>query len=489
MAEGKPKMQVVGRVDTTKEAGPPRWDPSKADPLIAQAVTALQAGDLPAAESAFTAAHEASRHDPRPLGGLALIALQRGELKQAVAFGKDAAARRDVGWEALHNLGWALEQTGDKPGAIAAYLDSFRADPSRPEPIHQLVRHGRVPTLAGQEEQGEPQSLDTLARLELYDSVGRAVHHEGSDGSFRHTVDWAIDRGAPWGQIAAWLAGQGIVDDGSLIATLSPRDLWLADTWISGFIVAPGVALKRAAATTEDLQLLVDGGSARKDALLFARLDHGDTRALIPPQRSSAAHVVGLAQQLFPILGADSALLLLVDPALHLGPRRLFIVTPSSDCEIVGTWKGAMADGSDAPLQALPDATPVPADAVPLYVPGTDAESLAALIREHLLDDVVRVGDVPGMALVTADRVGDFRAAWLAFLARVAAQVPPGNATVARWREGNRDLLAILRPDRAPDLVTLRSVWPHDEGSADLPVPIEHQFLGRALFQAPRPKG
>jgi tetratricopeptide (TPR) repeat protein len=490
MADQKPSMQVVGRLDVSKEAGPPRWDPATADPILARGGEAMQAGDLDAAEAAFKEAHDLSRPDPRPLGGLALIAMQRKDWSSAVAYGREAASRRDAGYEVFYNLGFSLLQVGKRDDAIDAWHLAFQADPTQPHAIHQLVSHGRIPRLEGQEALTEAQPLDTLSRLELYDSVGRAVHHEEADGTFRHTVEWAIERGAPWGRIAAWLARQGVHDDGSLIEVLSARDAHLADSWVSGFLIAAGPQLRLAAQQNPDFGLLVDGGAVDpKGKVIFAKLDVDGSRAVLPPQRTSAAHVVGLAQHLFPVLGPQAALVITVDPATHLGPRRLWIITPSSDTEVIAAWKGTLEDGADAPAQALPDDRVLPAAASPLYVPGTDRASLQALIDEHLLQEVVRAVDPDGMAEFDADRVADYAAAWAAFLGKVAAHVPPGSAVLPRWREGSRDVLAICRPGAPVARVTLRSVWPGDPEEFTQQVPMDLQFLGRALFQGPRPKG
>ncbi|MCO4769117.1 MAG: hypothetical protein KDA24_03750 [Deltaproteobacteria bacterium] len=489
MAE-KPKMEVVGRLDVSKEAGPPHWDPAAADPALRKAAEALQGGDLDAAAAAFHEASELSIHDPRPLGGLALVAMQRKDWKAAVKHGREARTKRDAGYEVHYNLGFSLEQVGKRDDAIDSYQAAFQRDPTQPHAIHNLVRLGRIPRLVGQEELLEDQPLDTLERLELYDSVGRAVHHSGGDGTFAHTVEWAIDRGAPWGQIAAWLAKRGVHDDASLIGILSAEDAHLADSWVSGFLVGGGVEMKKAAAGNEDFALLVDGGSVDpKGKTLFAKLNAEGTRASIPPQRTSAAHVVGLVQQIFPMLGPKAALVITVDPAKHLGPRRLWIITPSSDQEVVGVWSGKLPDGSELPTQALPDARAWDADAVPLFVPGTDQPSLAALIEEYLLQDVVTAVEPDGMAQVKADRIVDYRDAWHAFLGSVARRVPVGGAVLARWREGNKDLLAVCRADLGVQTVPLSCSWPEDSDMEDVPVPPELQYLGRALFQGPRPKG
>ncbi len=490
MAKKKPEMEVVGRLDVSKEAGPTRWDPETADPALTKAAKATQDGHLDLAQAAFEEARSLSVHDPRPLGGLALVAMQRGDWKTAVECGRAGSLRRDAGYEVFYNLGFSLFQLGKRDDALLAWQQAFQRDPTQPHAIHQLVRNGRIPKLEGQEELTDPQPLDTLSRLELYDSVGRAVVHGESDGTFRHTVEWAIDRGAPWGQIAAWLAGQGVHDDGTLIEVLSKRDAHLADSWISGFLIANGPELKAAAAKHDDFALLTEDRSVKTEgAILFGKLDAEGTRAVLPPQRTSAAHVVGLAQHLFPMLGPKSALVITVDPASHLGPRRLWIVTPASDHEVVGIWKGTLADGGEAPAQAVPDEVVLPANASPLYVPGTDQTSLQALIDEHMLQEVVRAIQPDGMAEIQADKVSDFEAAWSAFLTKVAERVPPGSAVLPRWREGNKDLLAICRPGAPLEWVTLKSVWPpHQEDLGDQ-VPMEIQFLGRALFQGPRPRG
>jgi len=490
MADQKPRMQVVGRLDVSKEAGPPRWDPETNDAALSEAAQAFQAGELDSAAAAFTRAHEQSIHDPRPLGGLALVAMQRKDWKAAAEHGRIASTKRDAGYEIYYNLGFCFLQLGKRDDALLAWQIAFQKDPTQPHAIHQLVSNGRIPRLEGQQELTDPQPLDTLSRLELYDTVGRAVHHEGGDGTFKHTVEWAIARGAPWGQIAAWLVGKGIHDDLSLIEIFSAVDAHLADSWVAGFLVGGGAELQKAASINEDFGLLVDGGSVNpKGKVLFAKLDADSSRAVIPPQRTSAAHVVGLAQSIFPILGPKSALVITVDPATHLGPRRLWIVTPSSDNELVGEWKGTLDDGGTPPPQAVPDDAIVPADAVPLYVPNTEPAALAALIDEHGLAGVVTVGEPDGMVTVHADRVGGVGDGWWSFLGALSERVPGGSAVLARWREGNKDYVAICRKGAPVDRVKLTCGWPSDDSSLDGPVPMELQFLGRALFQGPRPKG
>lgn len=484
----KPRMQVVGRHDTGFDPGPPPWDPAVAAPHLETAAAALQQGDLDAADAAFSAAHEASPNDPRPLGGRGLVAMQRKDWAAAERLNREATARRDAGFETHYNLGFALQQQGRPKAALACYQAAFRADPTRPEPIHQIVAAGAVPALEEGAEDS-PQPLDTLTRLELYDAVGRAVHHEGSDGTFKHTVQWAIDRGAPWGGIAAWLAARGVHDDGSLVTVLSEGDAWLAACRVQGFLVAKGPELKKAAASQDDFGLLTDGGSVNPDDhVLFARLAPEEDRALIPPQVRSAAHIVGLVQHLFPILGPNSALVLVIDPLHHLGPRRAWVLTPVSDLEVVGDWVGTLPDGSPAPDQVLPGDQVIPSDAVPLYVPDTDSAGIQALVDEHLLGEVVRPGEPEGIALVHADRVGGYAAAWEAFLAKVAERVPEGNATLARWREGGEERIGVCRAGYPVGTVHLHSRWPEGAEDPEHPVPIEMQFLARALFQSPRPR-
>lgn len=485
---GKRKVEIVGRVDTTKEAGPPRWDPAEAAEHIQKAGEAMNAGDLDKAGAIYAEGAALYKHDPRLPGGMALVAMQKQDWDAAIAHGQAAAAMRDPGMEVHYNLGWSLFQSGDKDGAIASWLEAFRADPTRPEPIHQLTRFGKVPTLDGEDEDLEALPLGTLERLELYDSVGRIVHHEGGDGTFKYTVQWAIDRGAPWGRIAAWLVGQGVHDDASLVTVLSTRDQHLADSFVSGFLICNTGELEKAAARIEDLSILAPGEEPSGQAVLAVRPDEDGKRALVPLQRTSAAHVVGLIQGVFPMLGPNSTLILVVDPAAHLGPRRLWFVTPVADHEIVGEWTGTMEDGSAAPEQVIPDQSTIPADSTPLYVPGVDKAGLQALIEEHLLQDIVTAVEPDGMAAVRADHVGRYEGAWLAFLERVAKSVPAGNASLARWREGGKDKLAILRPAEGVDLVTLRCAWPaHITQAEEIAIPEPIQFLGRALFQAPRP--
>lgn len=487
MGNDKRKVEIVGRIDTTKEAGPPRWDPADAEPFLERARNALKRGDLDTAARIFETGAAEHSHDPRLPGGLAVVAMQRSDWAAAVVHGQAAAAMRDPGMEVHYNLGWALLQIDEREAAIAALQDAFRADPARAEPIHQLARLGRVPCLEGQDE-GEPVPLGTLERLELYDSVGRLVHHEGSDGTFKWTVEWAIERGAPWGGIAAWLAGQGVHDDASLISVLSTRDQHLADSFVSGFLLCNTAELEKAAADQEDMVVLPPGGEPMGRGVLSVRPDEDGKRALVPLQRTSAAHVVGLIQAVFPALGPNAALILVVDPAAHLGPRRLWFVTPVADHEIVGEWAGRMEDGSEAPPQVVPDQSTIPADSVPLYIPGLDREGVDALIRQHLLQDIVSAVEPDGMAAVRADEVARYEGAWLAFLGDVASRVPTGGASLARWREGGKDKLAILRSAPGVELISLTCKWPaHITAAEEIAISEPIQFLGRALFQAPRP--
>lgn len=487
MGDKKRKVEIVGRTDTTKVAGPVRWDPAAAEPFLEKARQALSAGDLDAAAGHFEAGAAAHKHDPRLPGGLALVAMQRSDWAGAIVHGRAAAAMRDPGMEVHYNLGWSLLQIDETEAAILSLLDAFRADPTRPEPIHQLARLSRVPHLEGQDE-GEPIPLGTLERLELYDSVGRTLHHEGGDGTFKWTVQWAIARGAPWGGIAAWLAGQGVHDDASLVSVLSTRDQHLADSFVSGFLICNTKELEKATQGQEDLRLLPPGAEPKGGAVLSVSPDEDGKRALIPLQRTSAAHVVGLVQAVFPMLGPNAALVLVVDPAAHLGPRRLWFMTPVADHEVVGEWVGTMEDGSAPPPQVIPDQSAIPADTVPLYVPGLDKAGVQALIRQHLLQDIVTAVEPDGMATVRADEVSRYEGAWLAFLAEVAERVPPGGASLARWRQGDKDKLAILRFAEGVELVNLVCRWPaHITAAEDIAISEPIQFLGRALFQAPRP--
>ena len=197
----------------------------------------------------------------------------------------------------------------------------------------------------------------------------------------------------------------------------------------------------------------------------------------VPPQRTSAAIALGLVQRLFPMLGPDSALLVTVDAVEHLAPRRLWLVTPTADCEVVGCWTGKDDEGRSLPENLRPDDTAVPVSEVPLPLPGVDVDTISELATAHGVGGFVRVGDQAEHCTFHADRAGASDG-WMGFLAAVAERIRPGFGTVARWRDDRTDRLALLQPGYPPHVFTLRASWPPDE--EELHVPIELQFLGRA---------
>lgn len=460
---------------------------SDVDPFLQQATDALGRGDLDAGEASFRAGLEVAPTDPRLLGGLAVVALQRGDVGGAIEHGRAAAESPEASVEVHYNLAWALQQSGQADEATQAYAAAYVADPTRPEPIGQLMRLGHVPHGPG-EEPGDPVPLETLDRLELYQHLAE----RGPGDSFEGAWSWAMERGAPWGGVVAWLMQQGARNDVEILQRLTARDEHLAASVVAGIIIGPPSSVQKALEEApgvrtigmdDPVPALPDPASDPDADFLVVRV--GGDRAQIPSQRTHAGLLFNLFVSLLHSFGADSSVVLTVDPAAHVGPRRVWLLTPVSEAEVVADWEGTDADDRQLDSKMLPGSTPVPAGAMPLQLPGVDAASLNAVIEDSGLADVVGV-DPEGGLVFDADRVGAKAVAWEGLLRRLSRWVPAGQATLTLWREGGTEKLAVLHRDGGPDLFTLEQVWPKDQTELDLPASIETQLLARALFEAPR---
>jgi hypothetical protein len=460
------------------------------DPIASQldaAAVALTQGDTTAAETAYSEAIGIAPKDPRPHGGLALIATQLGDLDRAIAHGRAASALPDVGPEIHYNLGFALGQAGRKDEAVAAFLEAYRASPVRPEPIYQLLKLGVVPHEEG-EEPADPLSLETLLRLDLYEALGEPLH-AGPAQDFTHSREWAMARGAPWGPIAAWLMQQGAHNDREVVEVLAPGDMHLTRSRVMGMIIGNQTDMLRVFQAAPPIVHIGKDDPVPPlgpDEVLVVRMDAEMSRAEVPPQTIHAPRVLSLLGSMLPMLGPDPSLLLILDPMDHLGPRRVWMITPFGEVEVVGQWKGTSEFKEEAEPGALPPMNAIPANEVPLALPGVDAASLQATLKDAGLEGLGRVPDEGGGIYMDADAAGDQEEAWIAFLKRVGRWIPEGKASVARWRSKGLEKIAVLRRGETLVTYTLRSVWPDGQDQLDLPVSIEVQLLGRALFGAPK---
>ena len=222
------------------------------------------------------------------------------------------------------------------------------------------------------------------------------------------------------------------------------------------------------------------------EELLVVRLDDDMDRAEIPAQVIHGPRILGLLGTMLPMLGPDPSLILILDPVEHLGPRRVWLITPFGEVEVIGQWSAKSEFNETADPGALPTRDAIPADQVPLPLPGVDAASLRATLEDAGLSNVGEVPDEGGGVYIHADRAGDAEEAWLKFLKRVSRWIPPQKASVARWRKDGIEKIAILRRGETLVTYTLSSVWPDDQDQLDLPVPMEVQLMGRALFGAPK---
>lgn len=460
-------------------------------PSLERASEALGRGDLEAARAAFAEATQLDEADARGHGGLALVALSQERWADAVEHGERAVAGDDPPVEFLNNLGWALDHAGRRDEAISAFLRAFRRDPTRPEPIWHLLRLGRIPHDEAEEDPTAtgPLELDTLHRLELYEHLSEPIQSGQEPGdSWAGTWQWAMERGAPWGRVVTWLVQQGAHDDRGVLDQLVPQDAHLARSVVSGLVLGDAGVLRAVLEATPAV-LIAAPGQRVSDLVpegqhpppLVVTLRPGAARAEIPPQRGHAPMILSLMGQALPMLGSDAALVLTIDPAEHLGPRRLWMLSSLAEVEIRGRW--VSQDGE--PLGVSWPDPPQPVDAVPLALHGIDTGSLGAAVRDADLEGVVQA-HAAGSLLLDSTRVTEHREAWLGLLKRLARWIPEAHPTVARWREAGTDYAAVLHRGQPPAVHALRAIWPPEQDDLDLPLPAEIQLLGRALFEAPR---
>lgn len=484
---------ILEQTHVTTAVGGRTVDGRVAEPFLQEASTALLAGDWAAAEDAFARGIAVSPLDARLHGGLALIAIHQQDWRRAISHGRQAAALPGSGVEVHNNLGWALEQQGQIEEAIRAYQSGFQLDPTRPEPIHHLVRLGHIPRDSDDEEEGEPVALETLQRLELYEHLAGFLRREPPGNLWRGTYLWATQRNAPWGRVAAWLHGQGCTSDAEILQRLVGRDEHLGESVVQGMLLGERDAMLKAFEGVDAVSVLgaddpmpESAGDDSRTTFLVVRTDDNLDRVQIPPQRTHAGVVYSIVTALVDQFGGRSAAVMTIDPAAHLGPRRVWLLAPLVEVEVVGTWTVEDDAGEPAPGVPVPDGSTVRAASVLLDLPGIDAKALAALIAECKVSEQVRPARSGGGVVYDADGVGRQADAWRAFLSRVTGWIPEGSTSFAVWRQGGIEHLGVL--ERAPGVRFLRLVpsWPSEQDSLDLPLPADVQMLGRALFQAPR---
>ncbi len=461
---------------------------------LERAGQALGKGDLDAAEAAFHGGLEAAPGDGTLLGGLAVVAMQRGDMEEAARRGRIALDAGAGGVEVPYNLGFALLQLEREEEAAAAFLAAFAADPTRPEPIGQLLQLGRIPGQEG-EPAGDPVALDTLDRLELYTHLAQRQAGGADSSSFEGCWVWATERGAPWGRTAAWLMQQGAHSDVEVLQRLPERDEHLARSVVAGLIMAPNDVVEAALrdfpgvvliGPDEPVPSLPEPAENPGGAFLVVRLDPVADRPQIPSQRTHAAVVFTALVERLHEFGSESSVVLTVDPAVHVGPRRVWLITPVSEAEVVADWSGEDDQGRPLDPELLPGPRPVPAGAMPLSMPGIDPVSLAALAADMGFVEEVRPDPNGGTLYFDADVVGRRPLQWELLLGRLAKLVPRGSASLALWRQGGVEKMGVLHREGPPDVFTLKQSWPASQSKLDLPVPMDAQLMARALFEAPR---
>jgi len=482
------------KMDSDRGGVPVGFDEAVAEPYLKTAAAALHKGNWSAAEEAFAQGMTASPLDPRLHGGLALVAIEEQNWDRAIAHGRQAVALGAGGAEVHNNLGWALEQAGKDEEALAAYSRAFEADPSRPEPIHHLLRLGLVPGCAD-DPQASTLMVGTLLRLELYRELAERLQGEPCEHTWRHSCTWAQMRRAPWGPIVGWMMQQGARCDCSVLTGLSRIDEHLADSVVSGMLLGDAEVLAKLLSSTPEVKLLQGDeelldedrqpGEGREH-ILVAQLVEDGTRVQIPAQRCHAAVVYHFLGDLLPILGADPAMVLMVDPMRYLGPRRVWMFSGIAEAEVVGTWGLFDSDGEQVGSDMRLSPFPIAAESVPLQTPGMNVESLEAAVADSGLAGPVRVDPEGGRLIFDSDAVSRAQDAWKDLLSKLAASLPAGERSFASWRTGAQYHLAVLERDNPLRCFELRPSWPSNQDQLDLPLDEKVQLLARALFMAPR---
>lgn len=456
------------------------------DPYLDKASAALMAGDWAEAEDAFAGGIAASPMDARLHGGLAIVAIHQEDWDRAVSHGRQATALPGASVEVHNNLGWALERRGSLEEAARAYITAFDLDPTAPPPIRSVLRLGHTLTLR-EEEEGPPVDLGTLQRLELYEHLAGFVRAEPPGATWRGTYVWAMERGAPWGRLLTWLVAEGIDCDREVLEKLARRDEYLGEAIVTGILLGERAELIRALEGQQGVVVIGpdDPVPTTEGSYLVVRPDATEDRAQIPAQRTHAGVVFSLLTSVLDQFGPEAAAAFTVDPAAHLGPRRVWMINPLSEIEVVGSW--AVEDNEGNPVEGIPvpDDRTVRAGSVFLPLPGVDHAALDAVLTEHGLQEATRALDAGGGVVYDADAVGRLDG-WGPFLSQVAGWLKPDDRIFAVYRADGVERLSILT--RAEGVRPLRLVpdWPEDQGDLDLPMPPQVQLLARAIFQAPR---
>jgi hypothetical protein len=219
---------------------------------------------------------------------------------------------------------------------------------------------------------------------------------------------------------------------------------------------------------------------------LCVRVDPTQDRAQVPSQRTHAGIIYSLLSGVLGEFGEESAAILTVDPAAHLGPRRVWMISPVVDVEVVGTWTVEDLQGEPVEDVPVPDSRTVRADSVLLPLPGIDPSSLDALLEECSLAGIARPAKEGGAVVYDADKVVDQSDGWRSFVEKVAGWIPEEHTSFAVWRVQGAEHLAILRRDDDVRWLKLVPCWPDEQDDLELPLSPQVQMLGRALFQAPR---
>lgn len=189
---------------------------------------------------------------------------------------------------------------------------------------------------------------------------------------------------------------------------------------------------------------------------------------------------------MLPMLGADAAMVLTVDPIAHLGPRRIWMLGGLAEAEVVGTWSLFDSDGDQVGSDMRLSPIPISVDKVPLRLPGIDAASLESVVADAGLEGPVRVDPEGGQLWFHADDISAAEEKWLSLLARVSRWLPEGSRSFATWRRGSQYRLAVLERGNPLVSLELRPSWPSEQDKLDLPLDETVQLLARALFMAPR---
>jgi tetratricopeptide (TPR) repeat protein len=203
-------------------------------------------GELDAAISTFQTALRLAPERLDAAHGLGLALYEKGDIDKTIAAFRAAAQLNPI---SNYNLGNALEQKGDKAGAVEAYKRYLAASPNAPEAalLGEAVRNGTFPTPAGGDVKTHLQRgqdllakqdakgavIEFLAALRLKPNHAEACNALGSAFRAAGDLDQAI--GAyhmalqfdPKFSVAVRNLGQALEEQGNALQAVETYDRYL----------------------------------------------------------------------------------------------------------------------------------------------------------------------------------------------------------------------------------------------------------------------